>query len=507
MKKLFILVIGIISMSISQAQNINDALRYSSGDIKGTARFQSMSGAFGALGGDLSAFSVNPAGSAVFTTSYASISLGIENNDNNISYFNGINELSNSSVNLNQGGGVFIFKNTDTNSLWKKFSLGINYDISKNYDDDWRANGTGNTTIGEYFLANAQGLRLDEISALSDQETIPQAYSEIGSIYGFAHQQAYLGYESFILEPETLDDNNNTYTSNIKGNTFNQDYNYVATGYNGKISFNIGTQYGEDTYFGLNLNSHFLNYERFTSLYESNTNENSTVREVLFDNTLSSNGSGFSFQLGGIFKLTNELRAGLTYESPTWMSIQDETTQYLETLVIDDTNSDFYKVVDPNIVNIFETYRLQTPSKITGSLAYVFGTKGLISFDYSRKDHSKTKFKPTSDRYFNQQNTIIENALTAASTYKIGGEYKLKQFSFRGGYRIEESPYVDKNNIGDLTGYSLGLGYNFGNTNLDVSYSRSQQDINYQLYNTGLTNAATIDNSNSNITLTLGFKI
>ena len=506
MKKLFILVIGVISMSISQAQNINDALRYSSGDIKGTARFQSMSGAFGALGGDLSAFSVNPAGSAVFTTSYASISLGIENNDNNISYFNGINELSNSSVNLNQGGGVFIFKNTDTNSLWKKFSLGINYDISKNYDDDWRANGTGNTSVGEYFLANAQGLRLDEISALPGESTTV-AYSEIGSAFGYQNQQAFLGYDSYILEPDTFDDNNNTYTSNIKGNSFNQDYNYVATGYNGKISFNIGTQYGEDTYFGLNLNSHFLNYERFTSLYESNTNENSTVREVLFDNTLSSNGSGFSFQLGGIFKLTNELRAGLTYESPTWMSIQDETRQYLETLVIDDTNGDFYQVVDPNIVNIFETYRLQTPSKITGSLAYVFGTKGLISFDYSRKDHSKTKFKPTSDRYFNQQNTIIENALTAASTYKIGAEYKLKQFSFRGGYRIEESPYVDKNNIGDLTGYSLGLGYNFGNTNLDVSYSRSQQDINYQLYNTGPTNAATIDNSNSNITLTLGFKI
>lgn len=506
MKKLFILVIGIISMSISQAQNINDALRYSSGDIKGTARFQSMSGAFGALGGDLSAFSVNPAGSAVFTTSYASISLGIENNDNNISYFNGINELSNSSVNLNQGGGVFIFKNTDTNSLWKKFSLGINYDISKNYDDDWRANGTGNTSVGEYFLANAQGLRLDEISALPGESTTV-AYSEIGSAFGYQNQQAFLGYDSYILEPDTFDDNNNTYTSNIKGNSFNQDYNYVATGYNGKISFNIGTQYGEDTYFGLNLNSHFLNYERFTSLYESNTNENSTVREVLFDNTLSSNGSGFSFQLGGIFKLTNELRAGLTYESPTWMSIQDETRQYLETLVIDDTNGDFYQVVDPNIVNIFETYRLQTPSKITGSLAYVFGTKGLISFDYSRKDHSKTKFKPTSDRYFNQQNIIIENALTAASTYKIGAEYKLKQFSFRGGYRIKESPYVDKNTIGDLTGYSLGLGYNFGNTNLDVSYSRSQQDINYQLYNTGLTNAATIDNSNSNITLTLGFKI
>ena len=32
----------------------------------GSARFQSMGGAFGALGGDLSAININPAGSAVF---------------------------------------------------------------------------------------------------------------------------------------------------------------------------------------------------------------------------------------------------------------------------------------------------------------------------------------------------------------------------------------------------------------------------------------------------------
>ncbi len=506
MKKIIMLAIGTFTMAISQAQVIDDALRLSSGDIKGTARFKSMSGAFGALGGDLSAISVNPAGSAVFTSSYASFSLGVESNKNDTNYFNGIDNSSNSSFNLNQGGGVFVFKNTDTNSLWKKFSLGINYDISKNYDDDWRANGTGNTSIAQYFLANAQGLRLDEISE-SDEITTSQAYGKIGSAYGYQNQQAFLGYDSYILEPDTYDDDNTGYSSNILGNSFKQDYVYAATGYNGKISFNAATQYGDNAYFGLNLNSHFLNYERFTSFYETNSNSGSQVKEVLFDNTLLTNGSGFSFQLGGIFKLTNELRAGLTYDSPTWMSIQDETTQYLETLVTDDTNGDFYQIVDPNIVNVFDSYRLQTPSKVTGSLAYVFGTKGLISFDYSRRDYSKTKFKPTSDSYYNEQNTIMKNTLTAASTYKIGAEYKVKQLSFRGGYRLEESPYANKNKIGDLTGYSLGLGYNFGNTNLDLSYNSSKQDRNQQLFNSGLTDAVAIDNKNSNITLTLGFKI
>ena len=66
MKKLLILFIGVFSMPMLNAQDISDALRYSTGDVQGTARFRAMSGAFGALGGDMSAFSINPAGSAIF---------------------------------------------------------------------------------------------------------------------------------------------------------------------------------------------------------------------------------------------------------------------------------------------------------------------------------------------------------------------------------------------------------------------------------------------------------
>ncbi|GAL66736.1 putative hemin receptor [Jejuia pallidilutea] len=47
-----------------------------------------------------------------------------------------------------------------------------------------------------------------------------------------------------------------------------------------------------------------------------------------FENNLSTRGSGFSFQLGGILKLTNEFRVGLTYDSPTWYTIEEETSQF-----------------------------------------------------------------------------------------------------------------------------------------------------------------------------------
>src|SRR5690606_15945047 len=109
MKKLYLLLIGVLSMSAINAQNLTDAVRYSDGGIQGSARFRALGGAFGALGGDLSAISINPAGSAVFAQSYATFTLGNTNRKNKTSYFNGKNSSSNSNFSVNQAGGVFVF--------------------------------------------------------------------------------------------------------------------------------------------------------------------------------------------------------------------------------------------------------------------------------------------------------------------------------------------------------------------------------------------------------------
>ena len=52
--KLFILFVTFISILNLKAQSIEDALRYSSESLNGTARFNALSGAFGALGADVS---------------------------------------------------------------------------------------------------------------------------------------------------------------------------------------------------------------------------------------------------------------------------------------------------------------------------------------------------------------------------------------------------------------------------------------------------------------------
>jgi len=141
-------------------------IRYSSENIQGTARFQGMGGAFGALGGDLSSLNINPAGSAVFNNSLATFSGSIYNRDNTNFYGNNTTLSESSDAEINQAGGVFVFNSTNADAPWSKMAIAFNYDVTESFDDNIFATGRTNEGIDNYFLDFAQGLRLDEISAL-----------------------------------------------------------------------------------------------------------------------------------------------------------------------------------------------------------------------------------------------------------------------------------------------------------------------------------------------------
>ena len=79
--------------------------------------------------------------------------------------------------------------------------------------------------------------------------------------------------------------------------------------------------------------------------------------------------------------------------------------------------------------------------------------------------------------------------------------------SLRAGYRFEESPYKDTKTMGDLTGYSGGLGYNFGNTKVDLSYSHSKRNYQQQFFSQGFTDSANIEAITNNFSLTFLFEL
>lgn len=254
---------------------------------------------------------------------------------------------------------------------------------------------------------------------------------------------------------------------------------------------------------GINLNSHIISLERFTSIEEGNSNADATITDIRFDNRVSNEGNGFSFQLGLIGKVTDNIRVGATYESPTWYTIEKTQNQEIITLSNDGTLT----TVSPNILNVFAPYKLRSPGSVTGSIAYIFGKKGLLSLDYNTRDYSQLKYSPDDSDLFVNNNTFIENNLSRASSVRIGGEYRINNWTLRGGYRMEESPYDNKAIMDDLKGYSLGLGYSWGKTILDISYDHSERDYSQQLFNSGLDTTAGVLNELDNIVVTLGFNL
>jgi long-subunit fatty acid transport protein len=502
---LFTIAFGIYSMQ-SQEISSADAMKYATDNISGTARFRAMSGAMGALGGDMSAINVNPAGSAIFKNNHASGSLSSFNTKNNSLYYGKSTSDRDSALDINQAGGVFVFENTDQRSDWKKFALGLNYENIR-LDNKLFSAGLNRSNSGlNYFVSKANGI---ELGLLEDA-----FYDELN----FTEQQAFLGYQAYLINPLAIPTDNVLYNPNTRATgNFYQEYESVSEGYNGKLSFNFATQYQDKLYLGINLNSHFTDVRKslhFREDYDEGINRDNTkgIQQFDFYNDLYTYGNGFSFQLGAIAKVTDEIRFGLAYESPTWMTINEELTQSLTAYCADCRDNNGQPVNDvnqnPNITNVYEPYDISTVSKYTGSLAYIFGKQGLISFDYILKDYSNVSFGPKNDAVFKNLNQEIgQSAREQASEYRVGGEYRIDKLSIRGGYRFEQSPYKNSAIYGNLTGYSAGLGYNLGDTKVDLSYSTAKRDYTQQFFQQGMTDRALINTKNNNITLTVSFEL
>lgn len=494
MKKYILSAILLAAATTLQAQDtgINtaaDAVRFSVNDVTGTARFTAMGGAFGALGGDLSAIGVNPAGAAVFNYNTFSGSLTSFNSANHSNYFGTETRQRDNSFNVNQIGAVFVFTGSNEQAVLRKFTLGFNYDNTNNFDTSIFTAGNSPTSgAGSYFLNYANGV---------SPNTLNNGYFEN---LNFAEQQAYLGYNAYVFNP--IENSPGRYQSNIPDTGNYYEENRISNrGYNGKLSFNFAAQLQDWLYLGANINTHFTDFIQTTSFYENyNTTGSQQLRALRFNNERYTYGAGISFSAGAIAKVTESFRAGLSYDSPTWYNLQDELQQSIASNCpgCDGTNNS-QVFVDPGVTFIFNDYTIQTPSRYSGSLAYIFGKSGLISADYSIKDYNNTQY---TDNGYDAINSELAISLQAASELRVGGEYRIKNFSLRGGYRFSESPYKNSSIMGNTNAYSGGFGFAFNNQRLDFAYTYLRRDISAPLLPTAYSNAASVENINNNVVMT-----
>ena len=103
MRRIFttVLLFTATLMSYSQSLGYQDlAILFAQNDNNGTARFTAMSGAFGALGGDVSSIHINPAGLSVFSNSMFNATFNSRNTLINSTYYGNTLTTENEFFNL-----------------------------------------------------------------------------------------------------------------------------------------------------------------------------------------------------------------------------------------------------------------------------------------------------------------------------------------------------------------------------------------------------------------------
>lgn len=385
-----------------------------------TARSMSMKNAFGALGGDLSAIAINPAATAIFNRSSVSMTLGLSNKNLNSNFYGGYTENNHTNMNLSQLGGVLVFEN---GYELNKLNFAINYQINNEFKNDWTASGISLPTWGQNYF---NSLDITQYNVLKSQK-----------------------------------------------------YRNISSGIQSEINFSMGADFEDSFFFGLSFSSHDFNLKEEATRKEYATNgANAYVDayEYFWQNV---KGEGFSLGIGFIYKPVHFLRLGLSYVSPTWYEVHEESNFFKE------TPNDFigyynvlYSADQPSYNNNFNKllgydYQMRTPSKFTGSFATVIDKFALISLDVIHQNFKGIKVNPTYE--FEDVNNSINTSLKNTLTYNLGAELRIDKFSLRGGYNYTQNPYINAIDTDNLKGYSVGMGYKFGNYNFDIAYDYSTQ--------------------------------
>ena len=503
MKKYIVYVLMVfLYTSGSFAQSMDDVLRFVRPELKGSARFTAMGGAFNALGGDLSAIKDNPAGAAVFLNSELGMTINSIDNKMDATYFGNTNPVDSRSFEFEQFGMVLVLNNTAGDDQFLKISLGYNYQNERIYNDKYNAIGENpNRGLDDYFLFFANGVPYEDIKTY-DNEPLSTSYRFLGENRGFSSQQAFLGYQGFVINPVSTQDGNTQYVSNSnpQGGPVQHNYFVTRTGKNTKNTFTLAAQYQQNLYLGLNLNSHRMEFKRVDNLIEDNYGLGSTFNYTEFQNELFTVGNGFSFQLGGIYKANENIRISLSYQSPIWYEMTDELLQFIISSKSNGTDT-----VDPQVVNVYD-YNFSTPSIFSGGLAYIFGTQGLISLQYDFSSFQNTQFDiGEGDKNFINQNERIKKNLQSAGVLRLGGEYRIDRFSLRAGYFNQQSINKTSNDLSN--GFTGGLGYDFGGSILNLSLTQSEYQHSERIYQDGLTDPIRLNKDQIQFLVSYSFKL
>lgn len=485
----FLLVLSLIAGTL-YSQSVDNALIYSRQDFNGTARSTAMGGAFGALGGDFSSLSINPAGIAVYRSSEFTFTPSIEYTKGKNS---GFSEDKYSFTVGNLGYVASFIPRMAPEKGWQNFNFGIGYNRIANFNrEGYVFNLASETSILDKWANLAKGISPDKLYPFEDK----------------------LAYETYLIEK---DDDLNYQSVLFKDDRMDQQKHIDEKGYIGEYVFSFGANYGHKLYLGGTIGIQDLYHKSTTSYSEISLNNNITsLNEFTFNEYMTTSGVGINLKIGAIYKVTNNFRVGAAIHTPTfynldekyYSSISSEFDPNIADGFPEDGNAYHnYNSADQNNIDLTSVtnYNFETPFRSILSAAYLFDKKGILSVDYEMINYSNAEFSKSDAGDSMSDNQGINNTYQSTSNLRIGAEYRLTpHFSLRGGYAKIGDPYKSAIDEGYNT-YSGGFGIKQNNFFFDMAYQYKEYDEDMVLYSGG-NDLVSLNNTNHQVRMTFGFK-
>lgn len=504
-----------LGMTEAQAQSAQMAFELASlQSPTGSARYQALSGAMGAVGADFSSVHNNPAGIALFRSG-TKVSLTGAYNMNSATSDWGTDKIQEST-------NAFKFDDLSFMTSWQTssgktltFGFGIlnNGRVARSMDAATTLSGLGGFSLADYTA----GL-------LNAQRNIPLPGDMTGSNpFGTsgAPWLGILGYNSYWLDYHSAD---HAYQSAFAftegGQTLNEGPRSASlmTNEEGSVTsydFALGAQLSSSFYLGGGITASNLEYS-YRSFYTEGFRPRQPQGDyygLSLDNGYSLSGFGMRFSLGLLVEPVEGLRLGASIYTPTMYTMTLDLAPAVATGVTPAMDPDIAlgKIAADKSVrttapsSAANAFGLHTPWRFGLSGAYIIGRTAIVSADYEYADLGGTRLRTSStdDGYYQESdlykwdNDLLKKQYNGKHTLRLGLELNAtNRLALRAGYRHSTAPELISGLQGDvateeaavagtavhyrlpgaINSFSLGLGYRFTPSwTLDLAYTHTAQ--------------------------------
>jgi hypothetical protein len=470
------------------AQNAGDTERYANLLTGGTARSIGVGGALGALGGDFSTLSYNPAGLAMYRSDEFMFTPSIKFSNSTTSLPGG-SGYGDSKSNFGFDNIGVVFNSTPRGGNWKAVNVGIGMNRLANYSNSYYYEGNADGSIMNTFFAEAVAAfskggnenNLDGFGAglAWDANAI---YTQDGTLsYDFAgNPQANIGREQIV-------------------NT---------SGRSSEMVVSFGGNLEDKLMVGGTIGIPFVKFRQDADYNERDkTNAIEFFDALNYNDYLSTEGVGINAKLGINYWVSQAFRVGAAVHSPTYMRMTDRFSTSFSYDYTDGSGSiDGEAQLSPDGTS---DYRLRTPWRAIGSAALVADKMGFLSADIEFVDYSASAYNFTADvastdnqAYERTVNNDIQRTFKQTMNVRVGAELAKNKFRLRGGLNLLGKP--EQGESGYNMAYSAGIGVRGSSFFWDLGWRRNTGKGVIQPY-VGAP-IATATGASNDWLMTLGFK-